>query len=642
MAKFFRRRSKKDLIEDMPDPVFSSTKEKDAFKKLQHRLSEVKFKRDEISVLVTKYQNENNRMLYKCSKYDKTMEENDKLKGEIKQLRSELTSKDKEATSSSADSTKQLSDKTAEIDKLTTERKEMNEINEALLKKMAKLQHQNIELKATAAELAQQANDAVERSTMLREKSEKEEQEAVESEQKLLAKVEKIKQQNQNLKVELSQTTKREQALLLKLESIQKDTKEAKTTFSARVEREEKLEKQINEMQTKLADMTKREREAVVKLDNIKGKNMKMKLKLMQTVEREEALKVKLASSHQQCDELEKTLAALLEQSQDAARVSKEKEQAIQAMLNEKEKKNQELELELAAEYSRSSDLEAAEELKIQMAAVQEKNCQLRLEKKQLIRNAEETSATLEEMKEKDNEIKAAEVRKFKELYEMTKFSLIERIKLQKQEIDKLRKWQRQFNLSKVNLEVDQMSADLLKSELKTSRELVLKLERELLQAKKHDLRQPKLVQDPRMAKKFSVLEQENKQLHRRIKNLTQTVTNEVREKTAHRRDIAMIKWRVAFQKLQKMSRSKVIDEGCNLIKSYFTEYTDKEVQKTFINIIEFIKEEHQRRTIKRSPRQLEQRYRTSQVQESEKPRVLAGGGRRQSKMTVDQNEVKT
>jgi hypothetical protein len=641
MAKFFRRRSKKDLIEDMPDPVFSSTKEKDAFRKLQHRLSEVKFKKDEMSVLLTKYQNENNRMLYKCNKYDKTLEENDKLKDEIEQLRSELMAKDKEATSSSADLTKQLSDKTAEIDKLTTERKEMSEINDALLKKMAKLQHQNLELKATAAELAQQANDAIERASVLREKSEKEEQEAVESEQKLLAKVDEIKEQNQNLEVKLSQTTEREQALLLKVESIQKQIKEAEKTLSERVEREEKLEKKINELQTELAEMTRREREAVVKFDNFQGKHMKMKLKLVETVEREEALNVELASSHQQCEELEKTLAALLEQSQDAARVSKEKEQAIQAMLIEKEKKNQELESELAAEYSRSSDLEAAEELKIQMAAVQEKNCQLRLEKKQLIRNAEETSATLEEMKEKDNEIKAAEVRKFKELYEMTKFSLIERIKLQKQEIDKLRKQQRQFNLSKVNLEIDQMSADLLKSELKTSRELVLKLERELLQAKKHDLRQPKLVQDPRMAKKFSVLEQENKQLHRRIKNLTQTVTNEVREKTAHRRGIAIIKWRVAFQKLQKISRSKIVDEGCNLIKSYFAEYTDKDVKKTFLNIIEFIKEEHHRRTVKRSPRQREQRYRTSQVQQSEKPPVLVKGDRgdNDNKMNVESTE---
>jgi len=367
-----------------------------------------------------------------------------------------------------------------------------------------------------------------------------------------------------------------------------------------------------------------------------------LQLQLTEAQGSEEALKIKLANSQEQGEELEKTLAELLERSQHEAQVAKEKEQAIQAMLAEKEKKNQELELELAAEYSRSSDLEAAEELKIQMAAVQEKNCQLQLEKKQLIRNAEETSATLEEMKEKDNEIKAAEVRKFKELYEMTKFSLIERIKLQKQEIDTLRKWQRQFNLSKVNLEVDQMSADLLKSELKTSRALVVKLERDLLQAKKHDLRQPKLVQDPRMAKKFSVLEQENKQLHRRIKNLTQTVTNEVREKTAHRRDIAMIKWRVAFQKLQKMSRSKVVDEGCNLIKSYFIEYTDKEVQKTFITILEFIKQEHQRSTTKRSPRQREQRYRTSQAQESEKPPVLAGGVRRDSKMNLYQNEVKT
>jgi len=617
MAKFFRRRSREKEVakeEKAPDPEFSSTEEKDAYRKLQYQLSEVKFKKEELSVLVTKYQNENNRMLYKCSSHDKMLVENDKLKVEIDKLRSELLTKGKEASSTSAEATKQLSDKTAEIAELTRDCKEMKEINEALVKKMAKVQHQNLQLKATAAELAQQANDAVERAEALREKSQKEEQEALEREQELVAKVEDIKQQKQVLKVELSQTAEREKDLLLKLNKIQEKNEKEKKTSSETLKREKKLKQEIQDLQLQLAE----------------------------AAEREEALKVKLANSNQECEELEKTLAELLEQSQEAARVAKEKEQAIQAMLAEKDKKNQELELELAAEYSRSSDLEAAEELKIQMAAVQEKNCQLRLEKKQLLRNAEETSATLEEMKEKDNEIKAAEVRKFKELYEMTKFSLIERIKLQKQEIDKLRKWQRQFNLSKVNLEVDQMSADLLKSELKTSRELVLKLERELLQAKKHDLRQPKLVQDPRMAKKFSVLEQENKQLHRRIKNLTQTVTNEVREKTAHRRDIAMIKWRVAFQKLQKMSRSKVIDEGCNLIKSYFTEYTDKEVQKTFINIIEFIKEEHQRRTIKRSPRQLEQRYRTSQVQESEKPRVLAGGGRRQSKMTVDQNEVKT
>jgi len=503
-------------------------------------------------------------------------------KGGIDKLRSELQTKAKEASSTS--------DNAAEITKLSMACKEMKEINEALVKKMAKVQHQNIQLKATAAELAQQANDAVQLANALRGKSQREEQS------------------------ELLRKTEREKALLLKLNKIQERTLKTKTASSETSKREKKLMQRIKNMQHKLSEAAKRE----------------------------EALNVKLAFSHQQGEELEKTLAELLEQSQDAARVAKEKEQAIQAMLDEKEKKNQELESELAAEYSRSSDLEATEELKIQMAAVQEKNCQLRLEKKQLIRNAEETSATLEEMKEKDNEIKAAEVRKFKELYEMTKFSLIERIKLQKQEIDTLRKQQRQFNLSKVNLEVDQMSAELLKSELKTSRELVIKLERELLQAKKHDLRQPKLVQDPRMAKKFSVLEQENKQLHRRIKNLTQTVTNEVREKTAHRKDIAMIKWRVAFQKLQKMSRSKVVEEGCNLIKSYFIEYTDKEVQKTFINIIEFINEKQQRRTMKRSPRQREQRYKTSQEQESEKSPVLPGGGRRDDKMNVDQNEVKT
>jgi len=596
--------------------------------KLQHKLSEMKFKKEELSVLATKYQNENNRMRYKSSAHDKLLVENKKLKADIDKLRSELQTKGKQASSSSAeaekqlaDKTEQLADKTAEITKLSTENEEMKEINEALVKKMAKVQHQNIQLKATAAELAQKANDAVERVNELREKSQNEEQEALGKKQELAAKVEElvskvedIKQQRLALKVELSQTLEREKALLLKLKEIQEQNQKAEAASSETLNREKKLMQEIKDMQ----------------------------LQLTEAAQSEEALKVKLANSQEQGEELEKTLAELLERSQHDAQVAKEKEQAIQAMLDEKEKKNQELELELAAEYSRSSDLEAAEELKIQMAAVQEKNCQLRLEKKQLIRNAEETSATLEEMKEKDNEIKAAEVRKFKELYEMTKFSLIERIKLQKQEIDTLRKWQRQFNLSKHNLEIDQMSADLLKSELKTSRELVVKLERELLQAKKNDLRKHKLVQDPRMAKKFSVLEQENKQLHRRIKNLTQTVTNEVREKTAHRRDIAMIKWRVAFQKLQKMSKSKVVEEGCNLIKSYFIEYTDKEVQKTFIIIIEFIKEEHQRSTIKRSPRQREQRYRTSQVQESEKPAVLAGGGRRDSKMNLYQNEVKT
>jgi len=530
-------------------------------------------------------------------------------KGEIDKLRSDLQTKTKEASSTSAETAKQMSDKAAELSMAC---KEMKEINEALVKKMAKLQHQNIQLKATAAELAQQANDAVQSANALREKSQREEQEAVRRQQEAVSKVEKIKKQKLSLKSELSQTTEREKALLLKLSKIQKQTLKAKTTSSETLKREKKLMQQIKNMQ----------------------------LKLNEAAKREEALKIKLAFSHQQGEELEKTLAELLEQSQDAARAAKEKEQAIQAMLDEKEKKNQELEMELATEYSRSSDLEATEELKIQMAAVQEKNCQLRLEKKQLIRNAEETSATLEEMKGKDNEIKAAEVRKFKELYEMTKFSLIERIKLQKQEIDTLRKQQRQSNLSKVNLEVDQMSAELLKSELKTSRELVVKLEKELLQAKKHDLRQPKLVQDPRMAKKFSVLEQENKQLHRRIKNLTQTVTNEVKEKTAHRRDIAIIKWRVAFQKLQKMSRSKVVNEGCTLIKSYFIENTEKEVQKTFINIIEFINVEHER--MKRSPRQREQRNKTSQVQESEKAQVLPGGGRRDNKMNVDQNEIKT
>jgi len=616
MAKFFRRKSKKekDVLKEDEDPEFRSTKEKDAYRKLQHRLSEMQFKREELSVLVTKYQNENNRMLWKSSAHDKLLVENKKLKADIDKLKSELQTKGKQASSSSAEAEKQLSDKTAEIAKLSKETEEMKEINEALVKKMAKVQHQNIQLKATAAELAQKANDAVERVNELREKSQKVEQEALGKEQELVAKVEDIKQQRLALKVELSQTLEREKGLLLKLKEIQEQNQKAEAASSETLNREKELMQEIKDMQ----------------------------LQLTEAAQSEEALKVKLANSEEQGEELEKTLAELLERSQHDAQVAKEKEQAIQAMLDEKEKKNQELELELAAEYSRSSDLEAAEELKIQMAAVQEKNCQLRLEKKQLIRNAEETSATLEEMKEKDNEIKAAEVRKFKELYEMTKFSLIERIKLQKQEIDTLRKWQRQFNLSKVNLEVDQMSADLLKSELKTSRELVVKLERELLQAKKHDLRQPKLVQDPRMAKKFSVLEQENKQLHRRIKNLTQTVTNEVREKTAHRRDIAMIKWRVAFQKLQKMSKSKVVEEGCNLIKSYFIEYTDKEVQKTFIIIIEFIKEEHQRSTIKRSPRQREQRYRTSQAQESEKPSVLAGGGRRDSKMNLYQNEVKT
>jgi len=510
-------------------------------------------------------------------------------KGDI-MLRSVLHTKTKEASFTSPKAAKQMSEEAAEIAKLTTECKEMKEINEALVKKMAKVQQQNIQLKATGAELAQKANDAVQRANTLKEKSQREEQS------------------------ELSLTTKREKASLLKLNKIQKQTPTAKTKLSETLKREKKLMQQIKKMQLKLTEAAKRE----------------------------EALKMKLAFSHQQEEELEKTLAELLEQSQDAARAAKEKEQAIQAMLAEKERKNQELELELAAEYSRSSDLEATEELKIQMAAVQEKNCQLQREKKQLIRNAEETSATLEEMKEKDNEVKAAEVRKFKELYEMTKFSLIERIKLQKQEIDTLRKQQRQFNLTKVNLEVDQMSAELIKSELKTSRELVVKLERELQQAKKHDLRQPKLVQDPRMAKKFSVLEQENKQLHRRIKNLTQTVTNEVREKTAHRKDIAMIKWRVAFQKLQKMSRSKIVDEGCNLIKSYFIEHTDKEVQKTFVNIIEFISEKHQRRLMKRSPRQREQRFKTSQMQESEKHQVLPGGGLRDNKINVDQNEVKT
>jgi len=615
MAKFFRRRSKeKDVLKEDEDPEFRSIKEKDCYRKLQYRLSEMHFKKEELSVLVAKYQNENNRLLYKSSAHDKLLVENKKLKADIDKLQSELLTKGKQASSSSAEAEKQLADKTAEITKLSTENEEMKEINEALLKKMAKVQHQNIQLKATAAELAQKANDAVERLTELREKSQKEEQEASGKEKELVAKVEDIKQQRLSLKVELSQTLEREKALLLKLKEIQDQNQKAEAASSETLNREKKLMQEIKDMQ----------------------------LQLTEAAQSEEALKVKLASSQEQGAELEKTLAELLERSQHDAQVAKEKEQAIQAMLDEKEKKNQELESELAAEYSRSSDLEAAEELKIQMAAVQEKNCQLRLEKKQLIRNAEETSATLEEMKEKDNEIKAAEVRKFKELYEMTKFSLIERIKLQKQEIDTLRKWQRQFNLSKHNLEIDQMSADLLKSELKTSRELVVKLERELLQAKKHDLRQPKLVQDPRMAKKFSVLEQENKQLHRRIKNLTQTVTNEVREKTAHRRDIAMIKWRVAFQKLQKMSKSKVVEEGCNLIKSYFIEYTDKEVQKTFIIIIEFIKEEHQRSTIKRSPRQREQRYKTSQTQESEKSPVLAGGGRRDSKMNLYQNEVKT
>jgi len=524
------------------------------------------------------------------------------------------STKTKEASSTSAEAAKQMPDKAAEIAKLTTACKEMKEINEALVKKMAKVQKQNLQLKATAAELAQQANDAVQRAKTLQEKSKREEQEALKRQQELVAKVEDIKKQKLSLKSELSLTTEREKALLLKLNKIQEQTVTAKTTLSETLKREKKLMQQIKNLQLKFTEVAKRE----------------------------EALKMKLVFSHQQGEELEKTLAELIEQSQDAARAAKEKEQAIKALLAEKERKNQELELELAAEYSRSSDLEATEELKIQMAAVQEKNCQLRLEKKQLIRNAEETSATLEEMKGKDNEVKAAEVRKFKELYEMTKFSLIDRIKLQKQEIDTLRKQQRQFNLSKVNLEVDQMSADLLKSELKTSRELVVKLERELQQAKKHDLRQPKLVQDPRMAKKFSVLEQENKQLHRRIKNLTQTVTNEVKEKTAHRRDIAMIKWRVAFQKLQKMSRSKVVDEGCNLIKSYFIEHTDKEVQKTFVNIIEFIIEKYQRRSTKRSPRQREQRFKTSQMQESEKSQVLPGGGLRDKKMNVDQNDVKT
>jgi len=323
--------------------------------------------------------------------------------------------------------------------------------------------------------------------------------------------------------------------------------------------------------------------------------------------------------------ELETKHSALVKKSQEAATEATEKEKAMKAKLEEREKKNQELELELAAEYSRSSDLEAeaTEELRVQMAAVQEKNWQLRLEKKELKKHADETNATLEEMKEKDNEIKAAEVRKFRELYEMTKFSLIERIKLQKQEIDKLRRQQRQFNISKANLEVDQMSTDLLKNELKTCRELVHKLERELMQAKRHDVRSSKPVQDPRIAKQITVLEQENKQLHRRIKNLRQTITYEIREKNAQRKDLAEVKWRVACQKLQKVLRSKVVDEGCNLIKSYFIEYTDKEVQKTFISIVEYIREEHNRRT-KRSSRQREQRVGSSQVQES--PRAIARG----------------
>lgn len=633
------------MTEEIPDPVFSSTRDKDAYRKLQNRLSDMKFKNNETTVMLAQYQNENNRMRYKCSLVDKTVEERDKLKVEIERFKSELMSKGKEASASSAEATEQLSEKAAEVAKLTTECKEMNEINEALVKKMAKVQRQNLEFKAKATEKTQQADNAIERESILREKSQKRQQEAAEREKEFIEKLEEMEKQSLSLKVELSQTTDRECNTLLKLNNIREQIQKVNTTLSETTKREKKLVKQIKDLQDELAEVTNRERGLVVKFDQIQGANRELQVKLTETVEREELLKGNLNSSQEQCQEIENTLAALLQQTQEAAKVAKQKEQAIQAMLVEKEKKNNELEIELAAEYSRSSDLEAAEELKLQMAAVQEKNCQLRLEKKQLIRNAEETSATIVEMKEKDNEIKAAEVRKFKELYEMTKFSLIERIKLQKQEIDKLRKQQRQFNLSKVSLGSDQMSADLLKSELKSSRDLVHKLERELVQAKKHDLRQPKLVQDPRIAKKFSVLEQENKQLHRRIKNLTQTVTNEVREKTAHRRDIAVVKWRVAFQKLQKISRSKVVDEGCNLIKSYFIEYTGKEVQKTFTNIIEFIKEEHQRRTVKRSPRtprtprQREQKYRTSQTQESQKPPVLVGGGRRDSKTNVERTE---